>query len=156
MAGVVCFEFPSTELMTLYMDGFSTTKEGAIPRRTGHNFEFSFAEQHIKRGKATPEELAVYSHILALCPAAKYVVAWKRGDDLTRRHELQHARYATDDSFRHQVERLWNDVLSIRQREIIAAFLRQCGYPDEVFIDEFQAYYYTERPGFFGCQLQLS
>jgi hypothetical protein len=155
MCHVVCIEFDSIDLMTLHMDGFSTEKEGAVPRRTGHNFEINYADIRMKRTDVTHEERTLYNQLHVVCPDVKYVVAWKRGDDLTRRHELQHAKFATNAEFREKVLRIWNTVLSNRQRGCVVAFLRRCGYPDEVMIDEFQAYYYTERRGFFGCVIDV-
>ena len=168
LSGVLCCEFATTEQMTEYLDGFSTEKEGrtALPR-VGHNFEMEFMRRRVGGvgggsgriggevgGKCGEKEFAFYGYVCHHFPETEYVIGWKRGDDLTRRHELQHARFAMDAEFRRETERRWVG-LSVKQREVITEFLLRCGYPREVHLDEFQAYFHTERDGVFGCKLLL-
>lgn len=173
LSRVLCCEFATTEQMTEYLDGFSTEKEGrtALPR-VGHNFEMEFMRRRVRRGcgsgsggwsgrcgigsgRCGEKEVAFYEYISHHFPETEYVIGWKRGDDLTRRHELQHARFALDAEFRKETEKRWNG-LSVKQREMITEFLLRCGYPLEVHLDEFQAYFHTERDGVFGCKLYLT
>jgi len=161
LSGVLCCEFATTEQMTEYLDGFSTEKEGrtALPR-VGHNFEIEFMRRRVGRrcwvgsGRCGEKEFAFYEYVCHHFPETEYVIGWKRGDDLTRRHELQHARFALDAEFRRETERMWVG-LSVKQRDLITEFLLRCGYPLEVHLDEFQAYFHTERDGVFGCKLLL-
>lgn len=161
LLGVLCCEFATTEQMTEYLDGFSTEKEGrtTLPR-VGHNFEMEFTRRRVRRGCGIgsgwcgEKEFAFYEYVCHHFPETEYVIGWKRGDDLTRRHELQHARFAMDAEFRRETERRWVG-LSVKQREVITEFLLRCGYPREVHLDEFQAYFHTERDGVFGCKLCL-
>ncbi len=39
-----------------------------------------------------------------------------------------------------------------KTRDAITAFLTKLGYEERVWIDEFQAYYHTEKPSFFGIK----
>jgi hypothetical protein len=54
-------------------------------------------------------------------------------------------------SYRHQVQTLW-DSLPHRDQERVRHTLLGLGYPDrpDLLLDEFQAYYYTEKRSFFG------
>jgi hypothetical protein len=80
-----------------------------------------------------------------------YVVAFVRGKVKVKQHCLRNARFYTDYKYRKLVEHVWlslND--EIRNR--IICILDGMGYPNEVWIDEFQAHITTERTGFFGCK----
>ena len=41
---------------------------------------------------------------------------------------------------------------SAKARDQVTAFLTRLGYEERVWIDEFQAYYNTEKPSFFGVK----
>jgi hypothetical protein len=112
--------------------------EGSIPHRVGFNFPIEFVKQH----QPTCSLLAY---------KAKYVIAYKKGDILTKKHELQHARFHLDINYRQQVESLWNSLSHSFQKRVIRQ-LRNMKYPNDpqILLDEFQAYYFTEKPNFFG------
>lgn len=80
---------------------------------------------------------------------ADYVILYRKGDILTKKHELQHAKYHMDTQFRLQVLHLWETFPEKRRNQIVS-MLKKMNYADEVLLDEFQAYYYTEKEGFFG------
>ena len=82
-----------------------------------------------------------------------YVIAYIKGDTLTKLHELKHAKYYYDASYRDQVNKLWSS-FSDKEQTIITKFLNRCGYPQKVYLDEFQAYWYTEKDPrkFFGLK----
>lgn len=99
-------------------------------------------EGHIK-GRIGCNFPVVTSHPL-FDHAIKYVIIYKKTDRLTKQHELQHARYYLDEGFRQEVLHLWNAIDPRSQTQILA-LLKRMGYPEHVLMDEFQAYYHTER-----------
>ena len=81
----------------------------------------------------------------------QYAIVYKRGDVLTKKHELQHAKYYMDPQFKQEVLKLWTS-FSEKFRSNALGMLRRMNYQDnmEILLDEFQAYYFTEKPNFFG------
>jgi hypothetical protein len=57
-------------------------------------------------------------------------------------------------TYKQEVQSLWSSLSTSQQKKVISV-LRALQYPDdpEILLDEFQAYYYTESPRFFGIQL---
>ena len=114
--------------------------EGKISGRYGMNFPISI----IKKTKSN-----IIKEILKYTKSAEYVIVYKKGDYKTKMHELQHAKYYIDAKFREDVKQLW-DSLQSKYKSNIIYMLKKMGYPDHVLLDEFQAYYYTEKDNFFG------
>lgn len=110
--------------------------EGHIKGRIGCNFPMTFVRTHFPQ------------HPLQKYTTAEYVIIYKKKDRQTKLHELQHAKYYMDATFRQEVNRLWN-ALDVPSKKRIDGLLTQMGYPEHVRVDEFQAYYYTE-PSLFG------
>lgn len=79
----------------------------------------------------------------------KYIVVYKKGDIITKKHELQHAKYYLDENFRKEVANLW-DSFNNKFKKRALEMLKKMNYPDHVIMDEFQAYYFTEKPNFFA------
>lgn len=113
--------------------------EGKMEERIGWNFPMSL----VKKFKKHP--------LLSYSENADYVILYRKGDIETKRHELQHARYAMDENFRREVSEIWRSFTE-KERRICKEMLLRMKYPDreEILLDEFQAYYYTEKPNFFG------
>jgi hypothetical protein len=109
--------------------------EGAIPGRIGFNFPMRLVKK-----------------LYPTCTIAKYdadyVIVYKKGDIGTKRHEVQHAKYDMDPGFKKDVQTLW-DSFSVQMQEKISSRLRQMNYPHSLLLDEFQAYYFTEKKNFF-------
>lgn len=80
-----------------------------------------------------------------------YVIVYKDGDKKTKHHELCHANFFLYDDYKNKVYELWNS-LSKKSKYNITQMLLRMNYNNnqETIIDEFQAYYYTEKPNFFG------
>lgn len=116
--------------------------EGEINNRVGFNFPMSFVKKINPKSRLLIHE-------------ADYVIVYKKGDILTKKHELQHAFYALDKIFREKVLLLWNSFPQYYRENVIKTLLRM-NYPNnfEILLDEFQAYYYTEKPNFFGINPQ--
>jgi len=112
--------------------------EGEIKNRIGFNFPATFVK------KVKPK-----SHLLSY--NVDYFIVYKKGDIKTKKHESQHALYALDKIFRENVLLLWNTFSEDYRANVIQTLLNM-NYPNnfEILLDEFQAYYYTEKPNFFG------
>ena len=115
----------------------ANTYEGFIAGRIGFNFPMRLVR------KLHPTcNIAKYD--------ADYVIIYKKGDIATKRHEVQHAKYDMDPIFKKEVQRLW-DSFSAQMQEKVHSTLRRMNYPDRpsLLLDEFQAYYFTEKKNFF-------
>jgi len=82
-----------------------------------------------------------------------YTIAYIQGDTLTKMHELRHAKFYFDPNYRVEVEKIWSSFTS-EEQIVIEKFLSKCGYKKELFRDEFQAYWFTEKEPrkFFGLK----
>lgn len=114
--------------------------EGEIPHRTGFNFPMAFVRSTTKKHP-----------ILRYEAVAEYVIVYRKGDLSTKRHELQHAKYGMNANYRKEIKDLWES-LTTKERDRITTLLLAMRYPprEEILLDEFQAYYFTEKPNFFG------
>lgn len=116
--------------------------EGHVSHRQGFNFPMKTVRPFIKNKK---------SFFSPYVNTADYVISYKDGDVLTKKHELQHAKYFIDQTFSQSVKDLWESFPSSYQKGVIGMLIRM-GYPNDknILLDEFQAYYFTEKPFFFG------
>ena len=112
--------------------------EGEMGNRIGFNFPVSFIKKNFPKSK-------LLSH------KAEYIIVYQKKDIQTKKHELQHAYYALNDCFRLEVLTLWNSFSPSYQQRIISLLFKM-NYPNQmdILLDEFQAYYFTEKPNFFG------
>ena len=112
--------------------------EGNMKQRIGFNFPISFVKKINPKSKL-------------LSYGVEYIIVYKKGDIQTKKHELQHAKYYMDELYRKEVKELWES-FSEKYRDRILDLLKKMKYPDqtEILLDEFQAYYFTEKPNFFG------
>lgn len=145
---VACFQFESLPAMTKMFEPISVCVEGKtkVPR-VGHNFPLTVLQDVVKRDCVEGREL-----LCLLSKNVQYIVAYLAGDILTKNHELQHAKYFLDSEYRKSIATMWSK-LDAKTRSHIEDFLRRLGYPEHVWLDEFQAYYMTEKPNFFGIKL---
>jgi hypothetical protein len=116
--------------------------EGRVNHRHGFNFPMEIVRSFVKNKKSF---LSPYIH------TSHYVISYKEGDVLTKKHELQHAKYFIDKTFSNTVKVLWESFPSSYQKRVTEMLLKM-GYPNDtnILLDEFQAYYFTEKPFFFG------
>jgi hypothetical protein len=129
---ILIIRFNNQKHMNNILDPLSNTYEGTIINRIGHNFPISYIPEN---------------HILAPFKVkAKYVVGIYNFKDL--KHELLHAKYYLDPNYKKQINDEWNN-LTKEKRNHITNFLKKLSYSDSVIIDEYQAYKYSEKPGFF-------
>lgn len=115
--------------------------EGFLPNCTGWNMPADFAKKH-----ASPT-----SPLRTYLQQVDYLIVYPKTDLQTKKHELLHALYAMNPSYRQQVRDRWNS-LPHQDQERVRHTLLRLGYPDrpDLLLDEFQAYYYTEKRSFFG------
>jgi hypothetical protein len=135
---------------TIY--AIANTYEGFIPGRIGFNFPM-----RLVRKLHPTSDMAQYD--------ADYVIVYKKGDIATKRHEVQHAKYDMDPVYKKDVQTLW-DSFSTEMQEKVRSTLRRMNYPVDpmserpsvlserpsvhsLLLDEFQAYYFTEKKNFF-------
>jgi hypothetical protein len=122
------------------LDKVADDYEGKIPGRYGMNFPISIIKK---------SDSPIIKEIIKYKNSAEYVIMYKKGDFQTKKHELQHAKYYIDATFREDVKILW-DSLKDKYKSNVMFMLNKMGYPEHVLLDEFQAYYFTEKENFFG------
>jgi hypothetical protein len=153
--GVACFRFFDIIKMAVMFEPVSMFVEGKTSTpRIGHNFSMSLLKEYSKLRTKKERELVSFMAKNSMMKDVKYIIAYLDGDVITKRHELQHARFYIDHCFKKKVEDAWFK-MDARKRQHIEGFLTRLGYPDHVWIDEFQAYYLTEKPNFFGIRLDV-
>jgi hypothetical protein len=141
---ILHIEYDSAKKIPDYIYEIADEYEGKIKNRLGFNFPMKFALDFSKKKNKKAFDLLGKID-------AKYVIVYKKGDVLTKKHEMCHAKYALDLSYQEKVKQLWNS-LSTSYKDNVIKMLKKMNYPEntEILIDEFQAYYYTEKKGFFG------
>jgi hypothetical protein len=139
--GVCVLFFRSREMMNAMLNPISDRYEGFLARREGHNFPANV----IPRDHLLHKILSKKKSISCL-----YVVGVYRRADLA--HELLHARFYLDAEYRERIHQEWEE-MEAEKRAWIERFLERLGYDCRVWIDEYQAYRYSEREGFFGIHL---
>ncbi|GLC45345.1 hypothetical protein PLESTB_000312600 [Pleodorina starrii] len=140
---VALMRFRSRDAMNALLDPISNAMEGVIANRLGHNFALSdSARDHV-----------AFRKTCGLPKQVKYVIATLDGDAHSIRHEMCHARYYLDPSYRDTVMQVWGGSLAAGQRDAITAFLNRLKYDAVAHVDEFQAYLVTEKSNFFGMDL---
>jgi hypothetical protein len=131
---ILIIRFKSKDKMNEVLDPISNAYEGKITNRQGHNFPASFIPRN---------------HILSKFDC-EYVIGIYRSCDLA--HEFLHARYYLDSEYRQTIQKEWNEFPQ-KTKEYLTNFLLRLGYSENVIIDEYQAYRYSESPNFFGIRL---
>lgn len=114
--------------------------EGDIKNRIGFNFPFKNIKNITKNKLFQPYVFLV-----------DYVIVYKKGDVLTKKHELLHAKYFMDESYRKDIKKLWNNLDTLFQKTVLE-MLKKMNYGENMnlLMDEFQAYYFSEQANFFG------
>jgi hypothetical protein len=123
-------------LMNKILDPISNNYEGIIVNREGHNFPSTFI----------PKNHPLYK----FKDKCKYVIGVYHHNSLS--HELLHAKFFIDQKYKQNIINEWEQ-LEPHIRKHIHSFLKKMGYQDNVIIDEYQAYRYTEKNNFFGIKL---
>jgi len=133
---ILILHYKHINLMNKELNIISDSYEGQISNRIGHNFPSNFIPNN---------------HILSkFKKKCKYVIAVTNFINL--KHEKLHAKYYLDNEYRKSILKEW-DLLEENVRNHIIFFLKKLGYSDDVIIDEYQAYKYSEKKNFFGINL---
>lgn len=132
------------EAISSEIEELATRYEGAVSKRTGWNMPMSVIQQYATK----------HSVLRSYLGAADYVIVYRKNDIQAKKHELLHAQYAMDAAYRNHVKQVWN-TLTEQEQERVRNVLCHLKYPDDpaIQLDEFQAYYYTEKPSFFGVSV---
>ena len=148
-------EFKTLKLMSLYMDDISSFYEGKLSStRIGHNFPMCILNAYGMQvqKKQYIDEIVEQATCCCKKDDIVYVIAYVSGDVHTKQHELRHAMYYSNAEYKAKILKAWND-MDDKTRDKIEAFLVKLGYPENVIVDEFQAYYFTEKKNFFGVKV---
>jgi len=121
-----------------FVVAISDVYEGPIKGRVGFNFPMTVVKQ-------------VDPKSILLSYQADYFIGYQERDLSTKLHELQHAKYYMDAGFQREVNALWDSFSPVFQKRVHQQLLKM-NYPNHsaILLDEFQAYYFTEKPNFFG------
>jgi hypothetical protein len=150
---ILMLQFINLETMTQYIEPVSLFVEGKTNIiRVGHNFSVNDFQRYIKFNRNVSKETNELMKHIKISPNVKYIISFIKGDVHTKNHELQHAKYYCDEKYRQYVNGLW-DNMDAKKRAYIVQFLEKLGYSNEVIVDEFQAYYMTEKRNFFGISI---
>jgi hypothetical protein len=109
--------------------------EGQIPDRIGFNFPMYVVKK-------------VFPHHPYLQYPADYVICYQENDKKGCAHELLHAKFYLDKKYKHTITKLWDKLNPIKRLKVEKQ-LKEMGYPESVWLDEFQAYLFTEKKDFF-------
>jgi hypothetical protein len=138
---VLVLKFKNRDKMNSSLSNISNLVDGELNlSRIGHNFPKS----------VIPKQNIFFTALKHL--KFEYVIAFADKNSLS--HELCHARFFLDRDYREKQISLFNS-LSEKQKKVVVEFLKKLGYDDSVIVDEFQAYYHTEKKNFFGITLFL-
>ncbi len=132
---ILILRFKKRDEMNATLDPYSNAYEGYLKNREGHNFPSSYLPKDRK------------SKFYLYIDRVDYVIGiYGNGEAL--KHELLHAKYYMDRAYRDEIDREWSS-LSPEDRCRITAILKRLGYSDEVIVDEYQAFKYSEPKPFF-------
>tara|TARA_Y100000389_G_scaffold204259_1_gene255911 strand:+ start:4633 stop:5043 length:411 start_codon:yes stop_codon:yes gene_type:complete len=123
-------EFDNLVEMRKLLEESANNYEGYIDGRIGYNF---------------PSEYLIRENV-GLKKSHKYVISYLKGDVKTKCHELCHARFYCDERYRKLWTKKW-DSLNMNVRRKISRKFALMGYPEKVWVDEYQAYK-QDRSGF--------
>lgn len=132
---ILLLKFKTKQEMNSYLNEFSFNYEGMI-NPEAHNFPSSFLPKD--------HTLQTYN--------SKYIIGVYKAEDIP--HELQHAKFYLNNEYRNSILQEWNR-LPLKTKLHIEKFLTKLGYSEHVFVDEYQAYKYTEKSNFFGVKMDF-
>lgn len=74
---------------------------------------------------------------------AQYIICYPSWGNQIKEHELLHAKYFIDPVYRQKIDRLWRRQSGSYQEKVYRR-MKAYGYPEDVWIDEWQAYLFTD------------
>lgn len=132
---LLIIRFKNKAIMNKALSTISERYEGLSGNLEGHNFPASY----VQKGDSIYD--VVQKHKIT------YVIGIYHVNSLE--HEKLHAKYYLDVTYKNKIDEEWAQLDDVKKGKIIQS-LTKMGYCDKVFIDEYQAYRYTEKPNFFG------
>jgi hypothetical protein len=132
---LLIIRFKSKAAMNAALSKISERYEGLTGALEGHNFPASY----VQKSDAIYDTVQKHKII--------YVIGVYHVNSLE--HEKLHAKYYLDATYKKKIDEEWAQLDEVKKGKIIQS-LTKMGYCDKVFIDEYQAYRYTEKPNFFG------
>lgn len=111
------------------LDDLGTLYEGKVPNRIGVNLPM-----YVLRQTIPDHPFCEY--------LADYIIIYPDWDKTVRDHEALHAKYFLDKEYRKSVQRHWKKC-SARYQAKVFQKMKSMGYPEEVWLDEWQAYLLT-------------
>ena len=132
---LLIMRFKNKHEMNKALSVISERYEGLSGNLEGHNFPASYVQK----------DDSMYDIIKK--HNIKYVIGVYHFHSLE--HEKLHAKYYLDATYKKKVDEEWKQLDDVKQRNIIH-FLTKLGYCEKVWIDEYQAYRYSEKANFFG------
>jgi hypothetical protein len=132
---LLIIRFKNKAMMNKALSTISERYEGLTGNLEGHNFPASY----VQKGDFIYD--VVQKHNI------KYVIGIYHVNSLE--HEKLHAKYYLDVTYKKKIDEEWAQLDDVKKGKIIQSFTKM-GYCDKVWIDEYQAYRYTEKDNFFG------
>jgi len=130
---LMILRFKSNTYMNQILDPISNSYEGIILNRLGHNFPIEYVpDNHC---------LSKYKKLV------KYVVGVSDFKHLS--HELLHSKFYLDATYREKITNEFNQ-MDLKKKTRIINCLKKMSYPEDKWIDEYQAYTYSEKNNFWG------
>ena len=132
---LLIIRFKNKAAMNAALSTISERYEGLTGNLEGHNFPASY----VQKGDSIYE--IVNKHNI------QYVIGVYHVTSLE--HEKLHATYYLDATYKKKIDDEWAQLDDVKRDKIIR-FLTTLGYHKKVWIDEYQAYRYSEKANFFG------
>jgi hypothetical protein len=127
--------YKNKAIMNKALSAISDRYEGLSGALEGHNFSASYVQ---------PSD-SIYDMVQK--HKIIYVIGIYHVNSLE--HEKLHAKYYLDATYKKKMDEEWAELDTIKKGKIIQA-LTKLGYTEKVWMDEYQAYRYSEKDNFFG------
>jgi hypothetical protein len=132
---LLIIRFKNKAIMNAALSAITERYEGLSGNLEGHNFPASY----VQKGDSIYDMVQKHKII--------YVIGIYHVNSLD--HEKLHAKYYLDATYKKKIDEEWAQLNDVKKGKIIQS-LTKMGYCDKVWIDEYQAYRYTEKANFFG------
>jgi hypothetical protein len=132
---LLIIRFKNKAVMNAALSAITERYEGLSGNLEGHNFPASY----VQKGDSIYDMVQKHKII--------YVIGIYHVNSLD--HEKLHAKYYLDATYKKKIDEEWAQLDDVKKGKIIQS-LTKMGYCDKVWIDEYQAYRYTEKANFFG------
>ena len=132
---LLIIRYKNKAVMNKELSPISERYEGLSGALEGHNFPASY----VQPGDSIYDMVQKH-HI-------QYVIGIYHVHSLP--HEKLHAKYYLDATYKKKIDEEWAQLDDVKRNKIIQA-LTKMGYTEKVWMDEYQAYRYSEKANFFG------